>query len=137
MTEIREGFVEQPQTAPPPPPSATKTIVSAGNGASPPPPPRQEWPVKIKLRKPIIGNNLMEISELSFREPTAGDILRCGNPVYITATGEVMFDERKMTTMMAHLSNVVVTLLEAMSPKDWETCAYRLRVFFLPDWDSF
>jgi hypothetical protein len=95
---------------------------------------RQEWPIVVKLRhKSIIGNKREELNELRFREPTGSDIVRIGNPVFITAAGEIMFDERKMTAMMAQLAGVFPPLLDAMHPQDWNSCAYRLRRFFLPD----
>jgi hypothetical protein len=74
-----------------------------------------------------------EVRELLFREPTGGDINRYGNPCRIDTTGEVIIDERKMTMMMAALSGVLSPHLERMDPRDWNTCAYRLRGFFIPE----
>jgi hypothetical protein len=68
-----------------------------------------------------------------FREPTAGDINRYGNPCRIDVTGEVLIDEQKMTRVIASLSGILPPLIDAMDPRDWNSCAYRLRSFFLPE----
>jgi hypothetical protein len=119
--QIREGFIVE------------AAAVEMRDEPIEPPRPRETWPVTVKLHKPIIGNKGEMISELAFREPTGGDIMRQGNPVRIDSAGEIQIDERKMTAMMGQLSGVLVPLLDAMHPRDWTSCAYRLRVFFLPD----
>jgi hypothetical protein len=135
----REGFVAVEDA--PPRPAADK---HARQPPAPPPPQpaaepqpleiATEWPIVVKLRnKKIYGNKREELDHLSFREPTGSDIIRIGNPVWINVAGEIMFDERKMMMMMAQLSGVLAPLLEAMHPQDWNSCAYRLRRFFLPD----
>jgi hypothetical protein len=73
------------------------------------------------------------IKELSFREPTGGDINRYGNPCIVDQNGDVIILDRKMITMMAVLSGVLQPFLEAMDPRDYNSCAYRLRGFFIPD----
>jgi hypothetical protein len=137
MPAVREGFIaDEPPSRPPQPQQARP------QPPSPPPEPepptslehKTEWPIIVKLRnKSIFGNKREQLDELSFREPTGADIIRLGNPVWINTAGEIMFDERKMTMMMAQLSGVLYPLLEAMHPQDWNSCAYRLRRFFLPD----
>jgi Phage tail assembly chaperone proteins, E, or 41 or 14 len=94
----------------------------------------ETWPVKVQLRhKPlrVPGGELLR--ELTFREPTGGDINRYGNPCHVDQYGEVQIVERKMTTMIAVLSGVLQPFIEGMDPRDWNSCAYRLRGFFLPD----
>lgn len=92
------------------------------------------WPVKVKLlHKPVRNNKGDLVHELTFREPTGGDINRYGNPVRFNTDGDIIIDERKMTTVMAVLSGVLQPFLEQMDPRDWNSCAYRLRNFFLPD----
>jgi hypothetical protein len=99
-----------------------------------PPPVAQTWPITVRLiHKPIRDNQNLLIKELKFREPTGGDINRCGNPCRINLDGDVIIDERKMTLIMANLSGVLSPLLDAMDPRDWNSCAYRLRNFFLPE----
>jgi hypothetical protein len=124
----REGFVtdepaqqpeQQPALAAPEPPAE---------------PPAEQWPVKVKLiHKPVRNTKGEMVHELSFREPTGGDINRCGNPCHVDQYGEVVIIERKMTVMMANLSGILQPFIEMMDPRDWNSCAYRLRSFFLPD----
>jgi hypothetical protein len=47
--------------------------------------------------------------------------------------GEIIIEERKMTYIMGALCGILPPLLEAMDPRDWNSCALRLRKFFLPD----
>ena len=122
----KEGFQ---QAAPTPPPAA------APAPAAPAPSPEETkdvWPIVVKLSKPIVDQNNRQVTELSFREPTAGDINRCGNPVK-WAGFEWSFEERKMTMMIANLSGVLHPMLEKMTSKDWTNCAYSLLRFFVPD----
>jgi hypothetical protein len=102
--------------------------------APPEPEPYVEtWPIKVKLlNKAIRDNKGNEIRELSFRQPTGADINRYGLPVRIDVAGDVLMDERKMTLMMTALCGVMTPFLETMDPRDWASCAYRLRNFFLP-----
>ena len=96
--------------------------------------PIEVWPIKVKLlHKPIRNNQQELIKELAFREPTGGDINRCGNPCRINLDGDVVIDERKMTLIMANLSGILSPQLDVMDPRDWNSCAYRLRNFFLPE----
>ena len=108
----------QPQAAPAPQPE----------------PEKEEWPVRVKLlHKPVRGPMGEALHELAFREPTGGDINRYGNPCLVDQNGEVMIIDRRMTTMIAVLSGVLQPFIEAMDPRDWNSCAYRLRGFFIPN----
>lgn len=93
-------------------------------------------PLVVKLRKPIIANG-EEVSELSFREPTAGDIERAGNPVNIDFisgdTPKLAFEAKSMSAMMAILAAVPPSTIKQMHPKDWNTAAWNLANFFMPD----
>jgi hypothetical protein len=104
---------------------------------APAPPPeerRETWPIKVKLvHKPIRDQDSNELAELSFREPTAGDIVRYGNPARLSSDYDAVIEERKMTLMIAALSGVLSPMLDKMDPRDWNSCAYRLRPFFLPE----
>lgn len=94
----------------------------------------EQWPITVRLmHRPIKNNKGEEVRELTFREPSGGDINRYGNPVRIDQQGDAIIDERKMTLIMAALSGILSPLLERMDPRDWNSCAYRLRNFFLPD----
>jgi hypothetical protein len=105
------------------------------DASEPPQPPAPEtWPVKVRLmHKPVRNNKGDMVHELTFREPTGGDINRYGNPCHVNQDGDVIIIEKKMTTMMAVLSGILQPFLEGMDPRDWNSCAYRLRGFFLPD----
>jgi hypothetical protein len=95
---------------------------------------QESWPITVKLlHKPVRNMKGDTLRELVFREPTGGDINRYGNPVRIDQNGDVVIDERKMSMMMSSLAGVVLPFLEQMDPRDWNSCAYRLRGFFLPD----
>ncbi|TYL87442.1 phage tail assembly protein [Bradyrhizobium cytisi] len=134
----REGFVDEQKPEP-------EIISPTGKRTMPPPeiepspaelPPldQDEWPIIVKmLYKPIRNNRGEDIKEVSLREPRAGDINRYGNPIRVNQEGDVIIDERKMTFMIAALSGVLPPFIEEMDPRDWNSCAYRLRRFFLPD----
>jgi hypothetical protein len=143
----REGFIDPQQTESDKPP--TKTIEATAekpHRAMPPPEidpsPAEadtarvadEWPITIKLLyKPIRNNRGDMIKEVQIREPRAGDIARYGNPIRVNQDGDVLIEERKMTYMIAALAGVLEPFVEDMDPRDWASCAYRLRRFFLPD----
>lgn len=122
---FREGFVEdQPEgfvEAPAPAPVEEKEV----------------WPITVKLlHKSIRDQRGNTLSEIVFREPTGGDINRYGNPVRIDQNGDVIIDERKMSMIMSSLAGLLMPMIERMDPRDWNSCAYRLRGFFLPDLSS-
>src|SRR5262245_34266255 len=130
---IREGFVADDATQHTPQPKAVtpepqlEQPVAADEN-------REIWPVKVRLlHKPIRDNKNQGIPERSFLEPTAADIGRYGNPTRVDQDGNVIVVEAKMMYMMAALSGILVPFLERMDPRDWNSCAYRLRGFFLPD----
>jgi hypothetical protein len=153
QTKFREGFVEtRQQAAAQPAPVRPMQQQPAPQQHKPKvevPPPVVEaspaeadkpeivqttWPIVVKLLyKPIMNDKGQMVDELSFREPRGGDINRYGNPCRLNQEGEIMIEERKMHWIMAALSGILPPLLEAMDPRDWNSCAYRLRGFFLPD----
>lgn len=92
-------------------------------------------PFTISLRKPVIANG-EETSVLSFREPTGSDIEAVGNPVNMDFSHDppkVSFDSRAMTQMMARLATVPPSTIRKMHPRDWNTAAWNLAGFFMPD----
>jgi Phage tail assembly chaperone proteins, E, or 41 or 14 len=124
---IREGFVE-PRSPPSPEPPQLEAPPADD------PLPAEVWPIRINLlHKPTRNNKNEMIKELVLREPTGGDINRYGNPVRINQDGDVIIDERKMTFMISALSGVLLPFIEALDPRDWNSCAYRIRGFFLPE----
>jgi Phage tail assembly chaperone proteins, E, or 41 or 14 len=135
----KEGF-QRTDASTPQPVAAPQIVAAPAPAPAPEPPPpkveeyKETWPIKVKLvHKPIRDQNNQELKELTFREPTAGDINRCGNPVRLTDDYDAVIDERKMTLIMANLSGVLSPMLDKMDPRDWNSCAYRLRTFFLPE----
>jgi hypothetical protein len=94
----------------------------------------EEWPITVQLLYRSIKNDRGEtINSLTFREPRASEINRIGNPTRMLWDGEIIIEERKMTYIMGALCGILPPLLESMDPRDWNSCAYRLRKFFLPD----
>ena len=131
----REGFVntaEPVAEAPPAGPVLENEPVAAP--PAPDEPVAETWPIKVRLlHKPIRGPKGDMVKELTFREPTGGDINRYGNPCIVDQNGDVVIIDRKMTTMMAALSGILQPFIEGMDPRDWNSCAYRLRAFFIPN----
>lgn len=93
-------------------------------------------PLVINLRKPVMANG-EEVSELTFREPTAGDIEMVGNPVNLDflsgETPKATFDTKAMTQMMSRLAAVPPSTIRQMHPRDWNTAAWSLASFFMPE----
>ena len=133
--QIREGFVDATpvESAAEPQP---QTVQDAEDLA---------WrcPITIKLRrKPIIGNKGEQITELTFREPTAGDLMRAGgNPCRVEVidvgggmvTWQPIIDDTKMIRLMASLCGVHEPVLQRMDTRDYSSCSHKLRKFFLPE----
>jgi hypothetical protein len=131
---IREGFVKDEPVE----------IEATATETPPPPLPEDEWPLIVPLRKPISRNGSAHdmVKELSFREPTTGDLLTAGgNPVGVEMTelnsaGDAIYnwkmDDAKMVRLMASLSGILEPFLKKMDPRDYTTAAYRLRRFFMP-----
>jgi hypothetical protein len=102
-----------------------KTEASKLNGAD----------ITVTLRKAIIANG-EEVKELKFREPTAGDIDRAGNPVLLDMFSDppkITFDAKAMTSMMAALAAVPPSTIKQMHTKDWNTAAWQLAGYFMPE----
>lgn len=102
-----------------------------------------EWPLTIPLlHKPVETKPGVTINELTFREPTAGDIMRAGgNPCKVEivemgggrVTWQPNIDDVKMLRLMASLSGVLEPYLQRMDTRDYASCAHRLRKYFLPE----
>jgi hypothetical protein len=93
--------------------------------------------LSMPLRKPVIAHG-DEVSELTFREPTAADIEACGTPIMIDfMTGEqpkLTFETKAMFAMMSRLANVPPSTIKQMHPKDWGAAALLLaHRFFTPE----
>ena len=100
------------------------------NGAAP-----DKWIGKLPLRKPVVANG-ENVEELTFREPTGGDIERIGCPIVLSVfetQPKPVFDGAVMTSMMAHLAAVPPSTIRQMDPRDWQNGAMMLFHFFVPD----
>ena len=88
----------------------------------------------VELEKPITFLN-EAVTSIALREPTAGDILRVGNPVlkFDFDDGSVEFDERKAFAMLFRLSGIPVEgSLEFMTSNDAMNCFHGIARFFIP-----
>lgn len=98
--------------------------------------PKVDGSITVTLRKSIIANG-DETKELTFREPTAADIERTGNPVNVDMlSGDVpklTFDAKAMTQMMSLLAAVPPSSIRQMNTRDWNSAAWQLAAFFMPD----
>jgi len=122
----------QPQPEAKPPPEAR-----------PPPAEPERWPLVIELRHKKLKTPEEIIERLTLREPTAGDIAKAGgNPVRIEiieikmdglAHFNIVIDDKKMMALISQLSGVLVMFIETMDPRDYNSVAYRLRRFFMPE----
>ena len=88
----------------------------------------------VELEKPIqfLGET---ITRIAFREPTAGDVLRVGNPVtkFDFEDNSIAFDEKKAFAMVSRLSNLPIEgSLETMTSNDAVNCFYGIARFFIP-----
>jgi hypothetical protein len=137
----REGFVEdEPKVTPISKAEAPQPPQIEAAPAEPPAPAEEfdpfviKWPMRIKLmHKPIRNNNNEQVTELAFREPTGADINRYGSPIRMNPDGMFDVDDKKMAMIMAALSGINLPFLERMDPRDWNSCAYRLKLYFQPD----
>lgn len=93
-------------------------------------------PVTVTLTKAVPSGDGTEVKELKFREPTGGDIERCGQPLLIDMlsgeTPKISFDTKAMSAMMAVLAAVPPSTIRHMNAADWNTAAWSLARFFMP-----
>lgn len=103
---------------------------------------QESKPLKLKLRKSIqayTNDSDDPLTELTFREPTGGDIERCGDPLKWDYSGDsptFTYDERKMTKMLAQLASVPDSAIRKLHPRDWASAALMVSSFFMPDWQA-
>lgn len=91
--------------------------------------------LSITLRRPIKSYG-DEVSVLIFREPSAADIVACGDPVLFDFSVEpprTIFEPKAMSAMIATLATVPMSSVAKMHPKDWKNAAWTLAGFFTPD----
>jgi len=127
--------VSAPLPDPTPPPKTNGGTEAAAQTAAPTPPKPEKWIGKLPLRKPVIANG-DEVMELTFREPTGGDIERIGCPVVLSifeTQPKPVYDGAVMTAMMANLATVPPSTIRQLDPRDWQNGAMMLFHFFVPD----
>jgi hypothetical protein len=97
-----------------------------------------EWPLRIKLAKPIpnVDNLADPLTELVLREPTAADIAACGNPMRYVAGVEPDYNVPAMNAMIARLSTQAPSVIGKLNPRDWNSLAFALAPNFLPRWEA-
>ncbi len=83
--------------------------------------PLSPWPIRHKLSRPVPGPE-GEVTEISFRAPNAGDVIRNGFDPY-KDDQPVTFDEKKMAALMAALSGLPDSSITRMTTSDWFFCA--------------
>ena len=129
MSEDRGQEITDKPVEPAKPEKAAAPAAPAVNGA-------EVDELTIPLRKNIQAHG-EELTELKFREPTAGDIDRIGNPIVIgvqfDGPPKITFDTKVMTQMMSHLAAIPPSSVRQMHPKDWNNAAWMLMGFFTPD----
>lgn len=146
---IREGFVDDRPDHPfehdivdRPTERSIKPAEQAPPPDQPPEADGEVWPMLIKLRKPLAVGNQKTVTELALREPTTNDVMNAGgNPCRIDITqmngNQITFnpviDDSKMLRLIANLSGVLEPFLKKLDPRDYNTAAYQLRRFFLPE----
>jgi hypothetical protein len=114
--------------------NAPKNVIPIRRAKPPPAPPPEVWPIVVRLlHGSTVNKRGEEIHQIEFRQPYARDIKLRGNPVRITMEGEVAIEEKKMTAMIAALANLHAYAVDRLDPRDWNSCAFRIRMFFLPD----
>jgi hypothetical protein len=149
---LREGFVLNQPPQPGAPRSVNAEPIAPGIPPSPGPQPPEiepspaekpeiqsidEWPKRVKILHRKVANDRGElVEEIKLREPRAADINRWGNPCRLSNEGEILMDERKMTYMISALSGLLPQTIELMDTRDWNSVAYRLRPFFLPELEA-
>lgn len=125
---MREGFVSDD-------PVDGDTVDGTATQIVEPAIPQETWPVSVRLLHKEIRNNKGEMqTELHFREPTARDIaVAGGNPCKVNPDLTIDINDARMMTIMANLCGIMEPFLQTMDPRDYNSCAYRLRNFFLPE----
>ena len=86
------------------------------------------------LSRPIDAHG-EKVTVLRWREPTGGDIERAGNPIIVDFFGEkpsLTFNEKKMSAMMSLLAAVPPSGIKQLTAGDWNSIAWKLVRFFMP-----
>lgn len=93
--------------------------------------------VKVKLHKNVRALDEV-LTEMTFREPDAGDLYDIGNPVKIVENRDgqsvVEVDDQRMLKMISRLSEPHVPMgsVRKMKLSDVINCSWALAPFFIP-----
>lgn len=95
---------------------------------------KETGPRTYKLNKPVQSQGEM-ISTMTFREPTAGDLMMLGDtyPVAFNADGTIRVNPEAMGAIMWRLANVSEITIKALSAKDFAGLCWAIAPLFLPD----
>jgi len=100
-----------------------------------PPKPAREPAFVLELEKPISAHGDDNVKTLTFREPTARDILLIGNPVifnmFVTPP-TITHDPALMQAMLSRLGNVPPSSIEQLGTRDLIDCYWGITRFFIP-----
>ena len=86
------------------------------------------------LAKPILSED-GETKALTFRKPTASDIIACGNPVEFNPLSDpptIRIRDREMGAMISRLANISPVAVGRMETKDLINAGWLLSPFFVP-----
>lgn len=87
-----------------------------------------------QLSKPLLSED-GELKALTLREPTASDIIACGNPVEFNPLSDpptIRIRDREMGAMISRVANVSPVAIGRMVPKDLINAGWLLAPFFVP-----
>lgn len=82
----------------------------------------------VSLRKPIQAHG-EELAELTFREPTAEDIIACGYPLQMS-DGAATPIAGAVARYISRLAGVPASSVKALSASDFNACMQEVLVFF-------
>jgi hypothetical protein len=76
------------------------------------------------------------ITKLTFRRPTANDLIALGDGVYpvnVFPGAGIRLNSPAMAELMTSLAQVPMSTIKQLEAKDFTTCAIMLTPFFIPD----
>lgn len=91
-------------------------------------------PVTYKLSRPVQSEG-ETIKQLTFRQPTGGDLMLLGDqyPISFDAEGGIRINPGAMGEIMWRLANVPAPTVRSLSAKDFSGLCWALAPLFLPD----
>lgn len=71
-----------------------------------------------------------DVAELTFREPTGADLVKCGYPMRFNGDGMTEVVTPAMSKMIAALAGIPPVSVERLSVPDWNACMTVVMDFF-------